>query len=141
MIRLVVLAFCLAAGLASAQSLRSVSETQSLTRSDPAAADIVDTISMSLANVVGFRVSVCAESTRTLTGGTLLAWVYNPEVSLWMRNPDLDLVVTNVAKRCRAFPDQRVSAKQGARVLYATSSVTVSAGTTVTVRIDGWTAP
>jgi hypothetical protein len=115
-------------------SARALSESQSLTRSAPSAA----TEGMDLANVKGFRISVCAPSGQTLTGGTLNAWVYNYGSSLWMRNPLLDLTVTSNSVRCLAFPDQEVVAMMGARVLYAASSVTVSSGSAVTVRIDAW---
>lgn len=125
----------LAAGVALAGGVAtSWSEAQALTRADPTA----PTEGLSLSNVTGFQVAVCAEATRTLTGGTLKAWVYNPSSQLWARNADLDLTVGAPATRCRAFPQQRVSIRNGGRVLYANSSVTVSAGTTATVRIDAW---
>ncbi|MFL5344362.1 MAG: hypothetical protein ACJ8AT_06200 [Hyalangium sp.] len=88
--------------------------------------------------VRGFFVSVCAASAQTLSGaGLLRAWVYHPDAASWMRNPDLDLSVTASGVRCQAFPDLRTGYLQGRRVLFAADSLTVSGGTTVTVRIDG----
>lgn len=118
---------------------RYLYETQSLTRSDPSSAtDGMSLVAASGRPVRGFMVSVCAASGQTLSGGGYLrAWVYHPDAALWMRNPQLDLQVSLSGKRCQAFPDLRTGYLQDRRVLFATESVTVSGGTTVTVRIDG----
>lgn len=108
-------------------------EIQALTRADPTAA----TEGTPLADVRGFRVAVYANAGQTLTGGKLLAWLYDDGIDQWMRNPDLDLVIsTTLGKRAQLFTDFIVDARIGGhRVLYAASGVTVSAGTTVNVRI------
>jgi hypothetical protein len=115
------------------------SESQALTRSPATPAAATD--GMSLEDVGGFRVMVAAEATRTLSGaGTLKAWLYDPDVGLWMRNDDLDLSLVGIpsSQRAIAFPDFTVEVPEG-RVLFAADSVTVSAGTTVTVYIKAWT--
>jgi hypothetical protein len=92
---------------------------------------------LNLYQVRGFRVMVCAEATRTLSGaGSLQAYYYHPTSGLWMRNPSLDLSVTASSVRCQVFPDQRVAAVGSGRVFYNTASVTVSAGTNVTIYIS-----
>lgn len=118
---------------------RAFSESQALTRAAPAAA----TEGISMLRVQGFRVSVCATNGNTLSGtGSLQAWLYNPAADLWMRNPGLDLQVTASGVRCQVFPDFSVSTVAPAsgefRTVFATSAVTVSAGTTVDVRIDAY---
>lgn len=111
-------------------------ETQILTRAAPtSAADGLD-----LAKVRGYRVTICAASGQTLTGGALQAWYYEPIQQLWSRaSSTLDETVPS-GTRCKTFDDVETLVRFG-RVLYATSAVTVSGGTTVTVRIDGWRAP
>lgn len=108
------------------------SEAQALTRTDPSSG----TDGMLIQTSRGFRVSVCADSGQTLSGaGTLKAWWYHPSALVWMRNPSLDLTVSASSVRCQVFPDQRITAFIGGRIIYAASAVTVSSGT-VTVRID-----
>lgn len=113
------------------------SEGQILTRAAPT----LVTEGLSLRDVAGFRVTVCAEATRTLSGaGTLLAYVWDNALAAWVRNKPLDLALASVETgvRCAAFPDFETTVASG-RVLYATSAVTVSAGTTATVQIKAWT--
>jgi hypothetical protein len=94
---------------------------------------------MGLHGVTGYRVSVCATSGQTLSGsGYLRAYAYHPEAALWMRNPSLDYTVSASGVRCQVFPDLAVAAQPADwRVLFAADSITVSSGSTVTVRIDG----
>lgn len=115
------------------------SEDQILTRAAPSAV----TDGMFLKDVVGYRLTVCAASGQTLSGaGALRAWYYSYESGVWGRNPTLDQTITvtatscaGAACRCQTFPDFEVVANQGGRVLFATDAVTVSGGTTATVRI------
>lgn len=134
-----VFALALGAFVAPAALAEDFSEAQILTRAAPT----TNIQGVTLANVRGFRVAVCAESAQTLSGaGVLHAYLYNAKAGLWMRNPSLDLTVSvtatscaGAACRCQAWPDQRVPVVLGHRVLYATSGVTVSGGTTATVWI------
>lgn len=113
---------------------RGFEESQALTRAAPSAA----TEGMLLTRVAGYRVSICAASGQTLSGaGSLQAYYFDPAREVWIRNPTLDRSVTVSGSRCQAFPDATTLVRFG-RVLYATSSVTVSGGTTVTVRIDAY---
>lgn len=139
------IALLFVSGLALAQMGSEIvaAENQALTRAAPALADFTVTSgstigkSLDLADVAGFRVSICAEATRTLSGaGNLRAYWYDLRASEVMRNPSLDLAVTGTTK-CQVFPDQMVVTPRG-RVLYVSDGVTVSAGTTVDVRITGW---
>lgn len=117
---------------------RRFSESQALTRAAPSAASD----GMVLGSVIGYRVTVCAEATRTLSGGgNLRAWYYDADSALWMRNPSLDIAVSASSVRCMVAPDvvTQVSTFLSDRVLYAADSVTVSAGTTVTVTIKAIT--
>jgi hypothetical protein len=130
---------------ALAAPTRHLYETQTLTRARPS----VSSEGMSLTApdgypVRGFMVSVCAEASQTLTGGSsggrLRAWVYHPDATLWMRNPELDLSVTVAGERCQAWPDLRTGYMRERRVLFAADSVLVSGGSTIIVRIDADTA-
>jgi hypothetical protein len=105
---------------------------------------------MELGNVCGFRVSVCGNDGGILTGGSMKAWLYNPRLVKPQRNTDLDLTVGTPGTDCRVWPDQRVSAKQGSKVLYATSAITgtewdggslTGDGGNFLVSIDAWTCP
>ena len=122
-------------------------ETAPLTRAAPSATPVQGTVGagMLLTNVKGAWISVCAESTRTLSGaGALNAYYYDPAVALWLRDPDLDLAITVTGTscagsgcRCQVWPDFLIAAGKGGYVLYATNSITVSGGTTVVVRVGG----
>lgn len=134
-----VLVAFLAAASAAAQTSTTYpdhiqyTESQALTRAVPTAA----TEGVTLISAKGYRVLLCAEATRTLTAGTLRAYYFDPVTAVWMRNPTLDLTISTSGVRCQSFPDVQTHVRRG-RVLYATDSVTVSAGTTVSLRIDVW---
>lgn len=119
-------------------------ENQALTRAAPAASEFTVTSgstigkSLSLIDIEGFRVSVCAEATRTLSGaGNLRAYLLDERSGEVQRNPALDLAVSASSVKCMVFPDMETMVATG-RLIYAADSVTVSAGTTVDVRIRGW---
>lgn len=111
--------------------LRSYSLSQALTASAPSQA----TDGVALDDAAGFRVTLKGDA-GNLTGGALLAYYYDANNG-WTRNPDLDLTVAAGPNAKQTFPDQAVFARFG-RVAYVPSAVTVSAGTTVTVRVDAW---
>ena len=127
------LAFATVSGAQTPGTSRLWSESQALSRAAPSAA----TEGMVLDNVYGLRVTVCAEATRTLTGGTLNVWLYDNATALWTLNPSLAMIVTSNSVRCQTFPDRFVTVPYG-RVLIQTSSVTVSAGTTVVVEVQAY---
>lgn len=119
-----------------AGTTRVSSEVQILTRAAPT----LGSEGMTLRDVAGFRVAVCAEVGQTLSGaGTLLAYVYDNDLAQWIRNKpaDLSLTVIQATVRCAVFPDSETRVSSG-RLLYAASGVTVSGGTTVTVQVKAW---
>lgn len=82
-----------------------------------------------LANVSGFAVH--AETAGTMTaGGVLLAYLYNPQSSVWNRAPDLDLTVQALADQ--SFAGFQVTSYAG-RLAYVPSGV----GVAVTIYIVG----
>ena len=130
-------------------------EVQASSRTAPTSASfsVTDGIdagaSISLNNIDGFRVSVCAAETGTTLGasGSLQAWLWDERSNEVMRNNDLDWTIDS-ATHCQVFPDQEVKGPFG-RVLYAASSALVQdAGTLLpdagtgafVVRIQGWKA-
>lgn len=91
---------------------------------------------MSLGGVGGFRLSICAASGQTLSGtGTMQAYDYVVAEGLWSRDVGLDQTVTATG-RCQTFPDFIVGGRFD-RVRFVSSAVTVSAGTTLDVILDG----
>ncbi len=81
---------------------------------------------------------MCAQSGATLTGGFLDTYYMNPMSELWGTNPSLVMTVVS-GQRCQTFPDIWVGVA-GGRFLPAARAVTVSAGTTVTVTINAFSA-
>lgn len=131
LLRLGLIAALALPGLAFAQKVATWSETQALSRSAPTSASE----GISLDNAEGFRVSISAPATRTISGGSLLCYFYSTALARWARCPtSMDLTPgTGVRDWSSADFESLVG---GGRVLYATSSVTLSAGTTVTITIQ-----
>lgn len=108
------------------------SASQNLTGSAPASA----TDGIALRGIVGYRLSVCATSTNTLSGaGTVLAYVYVPTQGAWARNPSLDFTMSASSVKCQLFPDI-ISYIHWGQLKYVPSGVTVSGGTTVSTLIE-----
>lgn len=156
LMRVLALAVAFAAGAVGAQTLspctascpgRYYWETAPLTRAAPTAAPVAGAVGagMPLTNVIAARISLCPAAGQTLTGtGNLRAYLWHPSAATWMRSPDLDLAVgtaTTSANPCRVWPDSQTGLRTAGNVLYATDTIGVSGGTTVTVRIDGQVAP
>jgi len=92
----------------------------------------------SLSGVDGYRVSICAASAQTLSGaGTMQGWWCDSVSSLCYRNTGLDQTVSASGVRCATFPDFKVSdiTSNFDSVVFASSGVTVSGGSALTVRI------
>lgn len=139
--RLIVLAALVAACIANAQVVHvfwqkvSYVTTQNLTGSAPSAT----TDGYSLGDLVTYQMSVCAQSGATLSGaGTLQAYVYSSAQAAWTRSPALDLTVNVSAAtaQCQAWLNLPVYVHSG-RIKYVPNAVTVSAGTTVSVALEG----
>jgi hypothetical protein len=117
---------------------RTFTESQALSRAAPTAQSAPytgETEGVDLAGAVGYRVCVAATSGNTLTGGTIKQYVYSYEDGLWGENPLLAQTVTSTTrKQCW---DYKSTVGRG-RLLPATSSVTVSGGTTVVVSVVVW---
>lgn len=112
---------------------RRWSESQILTRAAPT----LVTEGMELRDIVAIRVAIDAGSGQTLSGaGSLLCYLWDNDDARWKRCPDLDLSVTSSGIRDMVFGEQDVPVGSG-RILFATSGVTVSAGTTATPSIKG----
>jgi len=83
-----------------------------------------------------FTVVIEAEATRTLSGaGSLVGYIYDESVAAWVQCPELTQTVTTSGVRRAAYNYTVAGAARGTRVQFATSSITVSAGTTVRVYI------
>lgn len=109
-------------------------EDQALTRTAPSSASD----GVPLAGLKTISVSLQANSTKTLSGGTLRCYVYDSLVGVWARCTSLDLSVSPTGVRTIAFEGADTSgSRSGARVLWATDSVTVSGGTDVRVFLLG----
>jgi hypothetical protein len=80
--------------------------------------------------------------TFTLTGGSLLAWVWTPWTSVWDRAPDLDLTVaagTYTGPNGYLCAPMDVHNRPGQLLLYAASSLTGTSASFL-VRLDGFTS-
>ncbi len=100
-------------------------------------APTLGTQGIDLANVAGYRVIVSAESTRTLSGaGTLQCYYWSNPLARWIRClTTFDIAVDSSSVRDHIEGDFTVAVGAG-RIFYKPDSVTVSAGTTVTVTIE-----
>jgi|CXWL01.1.fsa_nt_gi hypothetical protein len=89
----------------------------------------------------GVAAVVCAESTRTITSGTMRAYVFMPEFEpnrdagagvsyLWLPYPPLDFTIGGTTQRCHASGDKQSFSGIG-RITWLADTVVVSAGTTV----------
>lgn len=97
------------------------------------AAPTLSTDGVDLGGVTSITVIIEAEAAQTLSGaGSMLCYVYDSAIAAWVRCPESDLTVPAGASGLRriAWADREVIAPRG-RILYATSSVTISGGTTV----------
>jgi hypothetical protein len=114
---------------------------ESVTSNQTAASGLVPTLitqGLNLADCVGFRVILSAESGKTLSGaGSIQIYCYDSTLAEWVRNPDLDLTVTSSHASVRrvAFPDQAVFVPWG-RVYGVPVGITQSGGgTTVDIAL------
>lgn len=132
-----ILLMCLFAGVSYSanssltQGLASWSESQALSRAAPTTSS---TDGIALKGVVGYRLSVCAATSQAITGGSIIFWVQDAD-GLWGDNPTLKQTLTSTGQRCQVVGGDWEPLVRGGRFLPATSSVTVSGGTTVTVKL------
>ncbi len=147
----------LVAGVAVAGSIKTFSEVQPLSRAAPTSA----TTGMNTTDILGWRVSVCAETGSTLAdAGTVDIYNWNYTSGLWEMNKQLQqnisVNLTTCAGspcQCEVFPDFEQVARLGSLVLPVTNGVkfttdkvsddggvAADAGT-VTVYIQAWRVP
>lgn len=115
---------------------RSWTESQILTRLAPT----LVTEGMDLSDVIGYRMTVCAPTGATITGGTVKCYVRPSSTATWQLC-EADLNVTpDTGAQCYSTPDV-VVAVGFARVLYGNSGLTTSAGTTAQVSLEARVSP
>lgn len=107
-------------------------ETQALTRTVPTT-DATE--GAPLKDAVAFTLVVEANSTKTISGGAMVAYTYDETVAAWSRCPELDQTLSTTGVRRVAYNYIVSGSRIGQRVQFATSSVTVSGGTDVVVYI------
>lgn len=137
----VVLALALGSLAGGAGLLRYFTENQSLTRAAPT----LSTDGMSVKDIKGFRVKVCAPSGQTLAGaGAVNLYEFDPTSQLWGLNVGLNMPITVTATscsgsacRCQTFPGFEVDAPIG-RILPAANAITLSGGSAVDIYVTAW---
>lgn len=111
------------------------SELQNLTRAAPSSAsDGID-----IGRAAAYRITVCPAAGQSLLTGTILMYAYNDVLAKWGRNSRQDLTLAGAATDvCENFDDFEVGFRGPARLMPASSGVTVSGGAQVTMRVDAW---
>jgi hypothetical protein len=119
----------------------TVKFSDTLTGTDPTVA--TEGIALKDLAAVTVIVETATPASQTLSGaGSLLAWVHDGASggpNGWSRCPALDLSVTLSGKNRMAFQSLEVTGPRNMRLTYVPSSVTVSAGSTVTLYLLGHT--
>lgn len=93
-----------------------------------------------LAGLMAVTVSIWPQSGLTLTGGTLLCWLYNPYIQAWSRCPDFDLPVTAATYTGPAgytFSSIKNLSRLGFLMNFLTSSLTGTSPDFL-IRLDGF---
>lgn len=95
-----------------------------------------------IAGLFGIVLSIYPNPGQTLSGsGSLNCWVYNPFQAFWTRCPGLDVDLSDsTSMQAYTVPTFFNTSRLGMLINWLTSSVTVSGGTDVLVRIDGFTS-
>jgi hypothetical protein len=75
----------------------------------------------------GLSIVAAADATRTITSGTLKAYVYSDDAAAWARVPELDLTVSEAGNRYVSWSGFNVTVPKG-RIAYIPSVVVLSAG-------------
>jgi len=120
-------------------------ESQALTRAAPT----VQADGVSLRDLDAFSVLLENPSGNLSGGGTLQCYIWEPNSNIaipagtptgaWTRYPEGDIPIPSSSNGLARvlFSPKAVSSARGASIFYATSGVTVSAGTAVTVILLG----
>ena len=116
-----------------------------VTRAAPTATPTANApLGMSLLNVKGARLNVCAPAGQLLDGtGNMRVWLFYTPGGVWIRSPELDVEVT-ATTRCQAWPDWVTGVSLPSWILFAADGVglsgtatTPSEEDTLVVRLDG----
>lgn len=105
---------------------------------------------MRITGCEGYRITLCALSGATLSGGNVQIYYYSDYtasalgVTTWPRNRGLDETVSATIAtdcnggtcQCETFPDHSTAGLQGGWIYAAPYNVTVSTGSTVSVQIE-----
>ncbi len=107
--------------------------------SGTAFSSVTETDGALVGDMRSFRITVCAESGQTLSGGGSIEIGYRvPALGVYAENKGLKLFMSVSGARCESFPDFIVGPERG-RVYPRASSVTVSGGTTLTIYVEAGT--
>lgn len=93
-----------------------------------------------LGNNFAVTITVYANPGFVLSGaGSLKSWIYNPYQATWTRCPDLDVDLTSSETfNARTIPSFTIPSRNGGLVNWFASGVTVSGGSDILVRLDGF---
>jgi hypothetical protein len=134
------LLFLLLPALAIAGYSRRLSDAQALTETAPTGSTVTAGVHFPLADLVGYRITICADSGQTLTNVTLdTHYIDTAGANLWTKNTGQTLTATAVGTRCATFDDQPVSAQMNGSYLMVASNGTTVSGGTVTIYYQGRT--
>ena len=130
--------------------IRAISEVQKSSRGVPSASDFEDAGQyLDLAELKGFRVSICSVAGTPLGSGTLRPYLKNPRTGKVTHASALSLTIADAGTACQNFADQEVLIPEG-HLIYATDTVKLDdAGTLLsdagtgafTIYYTGWAVP
>lgn len=124
---------------ATPSALSNKSSNFSAGQTDPGAGTQTPGDGLVLANLMAVVVSVYPQPNFTITGGSLLCWVYNPYQAAWTRCFDLDQTIGTTVTGPTGYTVATLPnpSRLGMLINFLCSSIT---GTTpdVLVRIDGF---
>jgi hypothetical protein len=83
--------------------------------------------SAAFAGAEGIAVTACADATKTITSGTLKAYVWDDAVGAWARAPLNDIPIPLAGEQCLNLDPLNVIVPRG-RIAYIPSVVVLSAG-------------
>jgi hypothetical protein len=114
-------------------------ETMAVSRGAPSGNPLDKTLfpvtPMALVGVTRYRVILCPPPTATITAGTLRLYIYNQALGRWSFDADMDVFPGSTAPGACAHRGVVNDIRQG--FIYPTpNSMTLSSGTTVTVRVE-----
>jgi hypothetical protein len=122
------------------KQIRTWQETQALSRSTSFAGTRDDSLGMDLSLVSGFRIVLTAADGTTITGGTIVLYLQPVSNFLWTPSPTTLTFTPSTGSRTAISEDYETLVGAG-RIIAVTSSITLSAGTTINVAIEAIVEP